>query len=465
MKRTAVVISREARARRRGNGPSRGTLRHRVSTATGFVAALSLFAALIGPAGPAQAIDYPTWQDVQNAKSNTAAASAQVAEIQGLIANLQTQVAQTKAESEARGAELQAAQEKFDEASRRAADLEAQAAASAAVAETATRQAGQLAAQLYRTGGTDLSVNLFLDGEGSGEDADALLSKLGSMSKLVERSSSVYEQAQTATNVAESLGDQAKVAQAEREKLRIAAEEALVAAQAAAQAAASALAESEAKSVELDAQLRFMQDAQATTSAGYEAGVIERARLAAIEAERVRVERAAASARAAAAAAAAAAARPSSGGSSTSSSGGGGGGGGWAVPSGGRITDGYGPRAQICGNNGCSKGFHSGTDLGSGCGAGIYAASSGTVIYAGVYGTYGNFVLIQHANGVSTGYAHIRPGGIFVSNGQSVSAGQNIASVGDTGAASGCHLHFEVRTNGSQINPVPFMADRGASLG
>jgi murein DD-endopeptidase MepM/ murein hydrolase activator NlpD len=470
MKRTAVRFSREARTGQGDDGTARGrrSSRRRVSLATGFVAVLSLFVALVGPAGPAQAIDYPTWQDVQNAKSNTAAASAQVAQIQGLIADLQTQVAQTRAESEARGAELQAAQEKFDEASRRAADLEEQAAASTAVAETATRQAGQLAAQLYRTGGTDLSVNLFLDGEGSGEDADALLSKLGSMSKLVERSSSVYEQAQTATNVAESLGDQAKVAQAEREKLRIAAEEALVAAQAAAQAAANALAESEAKSVELDAQLAFMQDAQATTSAGYEAGVIERARLAAIEAERVRAERAAASARAAAEAAAraaAAAARPSSGGSAPSSSGGSVGGGGWAVPAGGRITDGYGPRAVICGSDGCSKGFHSGTDLGTGCRAGIYAASSGTVIYAGTYGTYGNFVLIQHANGVSTGYAHIRPGGIFVSNGQSVSAGQNIASSGETGAASGCHLHFEVRTNGSQVNPAPFMSDRGASLG
>ncbi|TFD31754.1 cell wall-binding protein [Cryobacterium cryoconiti] len=445
--------------------------RHRVSMATGFVAALSLFVALVGPAGPAQAIDYPSWEDLQNAKSNTAAASAQVSAIQDLIANLQTQVAQTQAESEARGAELQSAQEKFDEASRRADDLEAQATASTIVAETATRQAGQLAAQLYRTGGTDLSVNLFLDGEASGENADALLSKLGSMSKLVERSSSVYEQAQTATNVAKSLGDQAKVARTEREKLRVAAEDALAAAQAAAQAAAAALTESEEKSVELDAQLRFMQDAQATTTAGYEAGVAERARLAAIEAERVRAERAAANARAAAAAAAAAAAQSSGGGGGggggSSSSGGGGsvGGGGWAVPASGRITDGYGPRAVICGNSGCSKGFHSGTDLGTGCGAGLYAASSGTVIYAGTYGTYGNFVLIQHANGVSTGYAHIRPGGIYVSNGQSVSAGQNIASSGETGAASGCHLHFEVRTNGSQINPAPFMADRGAALG
>ncbi|TFC89102.1 hypothetical protein E3T26_01760 [Cryobacterium sp. TMT1-21] len=454
--------------------PGGARIRRRpLSLITGFIAALALCVTLVGPAGSAQAVDYPTWQDLQNAKSNTAAAATQVTQIQNLIANLQDQVKQTQAESEARGAELQVAQEKFDEASRRAVDLQQQADASTAVAQTATRQAGQLAAQLYRTGGTDLSVNLFLDGQDSSEGADALLSKLGSMSKLVERSTGVYEEAQTARNAAQSLGDQAKIAQSERETLRVAAEAALVAAQEAAQAATDALAESEAKSIELNAQLAFMQDAQATTAAGYEAGVIERARLAAIEAERVRVEQAAAEARAAAAAAAAAANRSSSSGSSSGGGGGGGGGssggsvggGGWAVPANGRITDGYGPRAVICGSDGCSKGFHSGTDLGAGCGASIYAASSGTVIYAGGYGTYGNFVLIQHAGGISTGYAHIRPGGIGVSNGQSVSAGQRIASVGETGAASGCHLHFEVRTNGNQINPAPFMADRGASLG
>jgi murein DD-endopeptidase MepM/ murein hydrolase activator NlpD len=427
--------------------------------ATGFVAALALFVTLVSPAGPAQAINYPTWQDLQNAKSNTAAAAAQVTEIQNLIAGLQDQVTQTQAEAEARGAELQIAQEKFDDAARRADDLQAQADASKAVAAAATRQAGQLAAQLYRTGGTDLSVNLFLDGQTSKEGADALLSQLGSMSKLVERSTGVYEQAQTATNAAQSLGDQAKIAKAERETLRVAAEAALAAAQAAAQAAADALAVSEAKSVELAAQLTFMQDAQATTTAGYEAGVAERARLAAIEAERAR-----------AAAAAAAANRGSGGGGATGSAGAGLGGGyisgqGWAVPASGRITDGFGPRAVICGSDGCSKGFHSGTDLGAGCGAPIYAASSGTVSYAGSYGTYGNFVLIQHGGGASTGYAHIRNGGTFVSSGQRVSAGQNIGSVGMTGAATGCHLHFEVRTNGTQINPVPFMSDRGAPLG
>lgn len=426
---------------------------------TGFAAALTLAVTLASPISPATAIDYPSWDDLQAAKSNTAAAANQVTEIQNAITGLQAEEERTRAEAEARGVELQQAQEKFDDASRRATDLQAQADASKAQADAATRQAGQLAAQLYRTGGTDLSVNLFIDGQASGEGADELLSKLGSMSKLVERSTDVYDQAQTANNTAQSLGDQAAIAKTERETLRVAAEAALAAAQAAAEAAATALAESQAKSVELEAQLAFMQDAEATTAAGYQAGVAERARLAEVERQRV-----------IAAAAAAAAANRSSGGSATGTAGAGLSGGsigsqGWAVPAGGRLTDGFGARSVICGSGGCSGGFHYGTDIGTGCSAPIYAAATGTVTYAGSYGTYGNFVLISHGNGVETGYAHIRDGGIFVSVGQRVDVGQNIASTGTTGASTGCHLHFEVRTGGNRINAVPFMSERGAPLG
>ena len=432
---------------------------------TGFVAAITLAITLASPISPAMAIDYPSWEDLQNAKSNTAAAANQVTEIQNAIAGLQAEVARTQAEAEARGLELQTAQEKFDEASLRASDLQTQADASKTQADAATRQAGQLAAQLYRTGGTDLSVNLFIDGQESGEGADELLSKLGSMSKLVERSTDVYDQAQTANNTAQSLGDQAAVAQAERETLRIAAEAAMAAAQQAADAAAGALAESEAKSVELEAQLQFMQDAEATTAAGYQAGVIERARIAAEEAERQRQ-----AAIAAAAASAAASNSGSSSGAATGTAGAGLAGGrignaGWAVPAGGRITAGYGPRAVLCGGGACSGGYHYGTDIGTGCSAPIYAAATGTVVYAGRYGTYGNFVQISHGNGVETGYAHIRDGGIFVSVGQRVDVGQNIASSGTTGASTGCHLHFEVRTGGNRINAVPFMSDRGVPIG
>ncbi|EEB9150584.1 M23 family metallopeptidase, partial [Salmonella enterica subsp. enterica serovar Paratyphi B] len=63
--------------------------------------------------------------------------------------------------------------------------------------------------------------------------------------------------------------------------------------------------------------------------------------------------------------------------------------------------------------------------------------------------------------GVSTGYAHIKPGGINVRRGQWVNAGQVIAYAGDTGRSFGCHLHFEVYINGGYTNPVRFMEDRG----
>ncbi|WP_354003046.1 M23 family metallopeptidase [Microbacterium elymi] len=94
----------------------------------------------------------------------------------------------------------------------------------------------------------------------------------------------------------------------------------------------------------------------------------------------------------------------------------------------------------------------------------MYAAHSGRVTYAGYNGGYGNYIRLDHGSGIGTGYGHIRPGGIHVRYGQYVSAGQVIASEGNTGNSFGCHLHFEVYVNGSTTNPVPFMARRGISV-
>jgi murein DD-endopeptidase MepM/ murein hydrolase activator NlpD len=87
------------------------------------------------------------------------------------------------------------------------------------------------------------------------------------------------------------------------------------------------------------------------------------------------------------------------------------------------------------------------------------------VVAAGPNGSYGNFVMIDHGGGVATAYGHVVDGGIRVAVGQTVAAGQPIALVGSTGASTGCHLHFEVRVNGVQIDPLPFMAARGVTLG
>jgi murein DD-endopeptidase MepM/ murein hydrolase activator NlpD len=400
------------------------------------IAAVALATPVIAAPQPAFAADYPSWDELQAAKANTAAGAAAVEQIVALIAQLEANVETTRAEAERRTDELFVAQQKYDEAVQRANQIQAQADASAAEAQAAEQNAGQVAAQLYRAGSSDVGVNLFLDA-GNSMATETLLSKLGNMEKMVERTSSVYDRAQEKQNTAAALGAQAVVAQAEREKLRIAAEEALAAAVAAQAAAEAALAESQAKKTELDAQLAFLRDAEAKTTAAYEEG--ERIRKA--EEERRRQE----------------AMRNGTPGTVASS--------GWAKPAGGRITGTYGPRSPICAGDGCSGSFHYAVDLGTGCDAPIYAANSGIVTFSGYSGTYGNFIKIDHGGGISTGYAHIRDGGRLVGTGEWVGAGQNIAFSGSTGASDACHLHFEVYSGASRIDPVPFMADRGITFG
>jgi murein DD-endopeptidase MepM/ murein hydrolase activator NlpD len=398
------------------------------------IVAMAAAGAIAGPT-TALAATYPTWDELQAAKANTAAGAAAVQQVTALIAELEVNVEVTRAEAERRTDELMVAQQKFDDAVMRADQIQAQADASAAEAAAAESNAGQVAAQLYRAGTGDVGVNLFLDA-GNAAATDKLLAKLGSMEKMVERTSAVYNEAQEKQNAARSLADQAAVARAEREKLRIAAEEALAAAQAAQAAAEAALAESQAKKIELDQQLKFLQDTEAKTAAAYQEG------------ERIRKEEEARRL--------AEALRNGSPGTVASS--------GWAKPAAGRITGTYGPRSPIC-SGGCSGSFHYAVDLGTGCSAPIYAANSGVVRFAGWSGTYGNYVQIDHGGGVWTGYAHIREGGTFVGTGQWVEAGQNIASSGTTGASTGCHLHYEVFVGGGRIDPYSFMLDRGVRLG
>lgn len=95
---------------------------------------------------------------------------------------------------------------------------------------------------------------------------------------------------------------------------------------------------------------------------------------------------------------------------------------------------------------------HLGLDFAAGMGANIYAADGGVIVYAGEnsYG-YGNMVMIDHGTGFQSLYAHLSA--IFVGCGESVSQGQTIGAAGETGNASGPHLHFEIRTMSSVINP------------
>ena len=99
--------------------------------------------------------------------------------------------------------------------------------------------------------------------------------------------------------------------------------------------------------------------------------------------------------------------------------------------------------------------LHSGLDVSAPKGTPIAAAQSGTVIMAGVQGGYGNCVIIDHGDGVSTLYGHMSK--INVSKGQQVNRGDIVGLVGSTGTATGNHLHFEVRINGEATNPRPYL--------
>jgi murein DD-endopeptidase MepM/ murein hydrolase activator NlpD len=99
--------------------------------------------------------------------------------------------------------------------------------------------------------------------------------------------------------------------------------------------------------------------------------------------------------------------------------------------------------------------MHEGIDLGAAYGTPIAAAGSGTVIYAGWLGGYGNLTVIDHGGGLATAYGH--QSRIAVSVGQQVSRGEVIGYVGSTGHSTGPHLHFEVRINGQPVDPLGYL--------
>jgi murein DD-endopeptidase MepM/ murein hydrolase activator NlpD len=99
--------------------------------------------------------------------------------------------------------------------------------------------------------------------------------------------------------------------------------------------------------------------------------------------------------------------------------------------------------------------MHEGIDLGAGYGSPIHAAASGTIIYCGWEGGYGNLVVIDHGGGIATAYGH--QSSIAVSCGQQVSQGQVIGYIGSTGHSTGPHLHFEVRVNGNAVDPLGYL--------
>jgi murein DD-endopeptidase MepM/ murein hydrolase activator NlpD len=98
---------------------------------------------------------------------------------------------------------------------------------------------------------------------------------------------------------------------------------------------------------------------------------------------------------------------------------------------------------------------HLATDYGAPSGSPVVAVANGTVTFAGWSGGYGNLVRIKHASGLTSGYAHLSKIAQGIRPGHSVKQGELVGLVGQTGLATGPHLHFEMAKNGQPINPVP----------
>jgi murein DD-endopeptidase MepM/ murein hydrolase activator NlpD len=107
---------------------------------------------------------------------------------------------------------------------------------------------------------------------------------------------------------------------------------------------------------------------------------------------------------------------------------------------------------------------HQGQDVFAACGAKLVAAESGRVLMSTFQARAGNYLVLQHADGRATAYMHMRSAPL-VAKGDRVQAGDPIGEVGDTGRASGCHLHFELWTapgwyrGGQAIDPLPFLRE------
>jgi murein DD-endopeptidase MepM/ murein hydrolase activator NlpD len=122
-------------------------------------------------------------------------------------------------------------------------------------------------------------------------------------------------------------------------------------------------------------------------------------------------------------------------------------------PVGGELTDGFGGRRNPFGGWGSE--FHTGQDIATLWGTPVVAAAQGIVIFAGWQNGYGQIVIIDHGNGLTTRYGHLS--GIDVEVGQQLARGEQLGRVGSTGRSTGPHLHYEVRINDEPVNPLQYL--------
>lgn len=127
----------------------------------------------------------------------------------------------------------------------------------------------------------------------------------------------------------------------------------------------------------------------------------------------------------------------------------------FSMPVSGTITSTFGYRRLTMQDGSVNSEMHQGLDIAAAMGTKICAAFGGTVKFAGVQSGYGNTIILSHANGIETLYGHCSK--LCVSVGETVKKGDGIGEVGSTGKSTGPHVHFEVRVNGTAVNPVNYI--------
>jgi cell wall-associated NlpC family hydrolase len=228
---------------------------------------------------PASADDpvFPTWAQVQAARANAAAKAAEVKKIAGIIATLQAQAAAAGKVALEDGELYLEAKDALASATSTENKLSEQAKAASARAKASSREAGQFAAQLARTGHGNLSIDLLLNQH----DAGSLLDMLGTMSKLSETSAGIFALAEQQHKTAAAVAQQASVAKAIRATKSSQAKAALDQANAASAAATAKVNSQTSAMATLTAQLASLNGTSVSTEEAYYAGVAWEAKQAA----------------------------------------------------------------------------------------------------------------------------------------------------------------------------------------
>lgn len=240
------------------------------AVAAGVPATLLLAFANPLPAMAMRQPDYPSWDEVEQARANEAAAAAKIEEIEGILIRLEAEAAELNRAALELGEDYAIAQTELDAATAKLDKLKDQADAAQQRAGESEQLVAVIVAQMARGGGGDVTLGLLL---GSADDSDSLLERLGMADRVTASSAALLERAIYDKKTAQALAKDARAAERERQKLADAAQAKFDAAQAAADAAQAKAAAQRADIDRMYAQLATLKGTTAETERAYQEGL------------------------------------------------------------------------------------------------------------------------------------------------------------------------------------------------